>query len=69
MTKLSKRAEKTLARVKAGKFYRTYNRSVPDSMNELIAAGLVTTAMRVIVVERGYVPTQGYTSYVPEKFE
>lgn len=65
---LSKQAEKLLERVKQGRFYRPYGDRLPKAMAELEKAGLVTTTGRVVVIELAYVPTQGYTPYVKEKY-
>lgn len=67
--RLSARATKLLARIREGRFYKTYDPATPQCMDELIAAGLVTMAMRVETVVRAYVPTTGYTPYTRERFD
>lgn len=66
---LSKRAEKTLALLRQGRYYPMFDPKIPDCMDELIAAGLVVDVMRVETIRRCYVPAKGYTPYVPEKFD
>ncbi|TIV60311.1 hypothetical protein [Mesorhizobium sp.] len=56
---LSKRAAKLLARVRAGKFYFNYDKRTPKAMEELVAAGLVGTAGRAVVLRSCFVPA-GY---------
>lgn len=68
MAELSNRAQRLLARVKAGHWYRPFNPNTPKAMQELVAAGLVSTTGRVVVIELAYVPADGYTPFVPEKF-
>lgn len=67
--KLSKRAQNLLYRVRKGAFYRPWSPDLPKAMKELEDAGLVVTTGRVVVVERCYVPAEGYAPYVPERFE
>jgi hypothetical protein len=67
--KLSKRARDLLERVRNGAFYRPWSPDLPKAMKELEDAGLVATTGRVVVIELCYVPAEGYTPYVPEKFE
>jgi hypothetical protein len=69
MTKISARAKKTLDLIKKGKFYRPYDRNRPASIDELLEAGLIRCTGRPMIVVAAYVPTEGYTDYVPEKFE
>jgi len=66
---LSKHAQSLLKRLQRGRFYRPYNDRVPKAMKELVEAGLVTLAARPVVIVSAYVPTQGYTPYVEEKFD
>lgn len=67
--KLSTRAKRLLDRVRDGAFYQAFGSRVPDSMQELVDAGLVTTAGRVVSVMACYVPTTGYTPYQAEVYD
>jgi len=69
MNELSANARKLLERVKKGHFYRAYDPGLPKSMKELEDAGLVYKTGRVVVIESCYVPTEGYTPYVEEKYK
>lgn len=66
--KLSKRAVKTLQRIRNGAFYKAYNPNNPKTIEELISAGLIKKTGRVVVIESCYVPTTGYAPYIPEQF-
>lgn len=66
---LSKRAQKTLALIREGRFYKAFANDKPACMQELVDAGLVGVTMRVEVIVACYVPTTGYTPYVPEKYD
>lgn len=65
---LSNRAEKLLERVERGEFYKQFDPKLPKAMEELVQAGLVGTAGRVVLVERFYVPEKGYKPYEREVF-
>lgn len=67
--KLSTRAKRLLDRVRDGAFYQAFGSRVPDSMQELVDAGLVTTTGRVVSVMACYVPTTGYTPYQAEVYD
>ena len=58
---LSKRAEKLLARVRAGRWYPAYGRRTPKAMQELLAADLVGTSGRAAMIVACYVPA-GYVA-------
>ena len=66
---LSKRAEKTLARIKDGSFYEVYGTRARLSLDELIDAGLITGAGRAVVIGAYYVPATGYVPMQCERFE
>ena len=66
---ISKRAQKTLALIRQGKFYRCYAPDLPATITELEEAGLIRKAGRPMVIVAAYVPTTGYTPYVQEKFD
>lgn len=65
MTKLSKRAQTLLARVRRGAWYPEHDPRTPNAMQELIDAGLVNTRGRVQVVRSCYVPAT-FISHSPE---
>ncbi len=67
--KLSKNAEKLLARVKEGRWYMAYEPGVPKAMKELEDAGLVRIVGRPMVIAAAYVPAKGYVPYRGEKFK
>lgn len=66
--KISKRAQKTLGLILSGKYYEAYGDKNPNTIKELVDAGLIMPMARVVVVGKYYVPTRGYTPYIPEKF-
>lgn len=66
--KLSKYAEKLLARLQAGVYYSTISRRTPKAMQELIKVGLVEECTRPVIFLRCYVPARSYTPYAPEIF-
>lgn len=66
---LSNNALKVYERLIKGHFYQPHSSKCPKAMQELIDAGLVGIAGRVVVIERCYVPAHGYTPYVAEKFK
>lgn len=68
-TRLSTRAQRLLERLREGAFYQTFGSRVPATMQELIDAGLVSTAGRVSQIVSCYVPSTGYTPYQPEVFD
>jgi hypothetical protein len=65
---LSKRAENLLARVRRGEWYPTFGRHVPKAMRELVDAGMVGTAGRVVTVKSCYVPAEGFIELQRERF-
>lgn len=65
---LSKAAEKLLARVRSGRFYRPYTGRCPKAMKELEEKGLVTLCGRVTRIELCYVPAHGYAPWQDETF-
>lgn len=69
MANISKRTQKTLNLIREGKFYRKYDSNNPATIKELEDAGLIVGTGRVVVVELCYVPTTGYTGYIPEQYE
>ena len=68
-TEISKRAQKTLALIRQGRFYMAYDENNPATIKELEDAGLIRIAGRPMVLVAAYVPTSGYTPYTNEKFE
>lgn len=54
---LSKRAQKLHARLMAGHWYDYSSHRIPQAMQELVEAGLVTTGGRVAEIRRCYIPT------------
>ena len=66
---VSKRARKTYELIKQGRFYMTWSHRNPATIKELERAGLIRGTARPMVIVAAYVPTIGYTDYVPEKFE
>lgn len=65
---ISKRAQKTLDLIRAGRFYMAWNQRNPATIRELEEAGLIRKTARPVVIVAAYVPTDGYTDYVPERF-
>lgn len=58
--KLSKRAEKLLARIKDGEWYPAFAKDTPAAMQELVDAGLVHHSGRVARAVLCFVPTLGF---------
>lgn len=69
MTELSKRAQKVLARIEAGHFYEVYGQKARKSLDELLAAGLITGGCRAVTLGAYYVPATGYVRMQCERFE
>lgn len=69
MTELSKRAQKTLERIKAGHFYEVYGSAARKSLDELVADGLITGGCRAVTLGAYYVPATGYVPMQCERFE
>lgn len=66
MSELSRRAQKLLGRLHAGRWYRAYAGDTPKAMEELKDAGLVAVCGRVVTLEACFVPV-GTTPAVMEK--
>lgn len=68
MAELSKRAQKTLARLKNGEFYPV-DRKPLQSILELKRLGLIDRTGRVEIYRACYVPAEGYMPMTIEAFE